>query len=113
MLTREDYADIKLTFAQNSAFAEFKTLGGFQAAVAANPHKIGEVEDIYVEERRPAGGSFPRGGGNVRGGARGDFNRPAGQGRGNFNKDAPRGGFTGGRGRGSLTPRGRGASQAA
>jgi hypothetical protein len=99
----------KANIPQNSAFVEFKTIAGFQAAVAANPHKVGGQEDIYVEERRPAGQFNQRGG--ARGG-RGGFER-TGQGRGgSFNKDAPRGSFPGGRGRGgSVTPRGgRGAA---
>ncbi|KAE9989926.1 hypothetical protein EG327_002113 [Venturia inaequalis] len=94
--------------AKNSAFGEFKTLAGFQAAVAANPHSVGGVEDIFVEERRPAVPFNTRGG--ARGG-RGGFERPAGQGRGG---GAPRGAFGGAnRGRGgTATPRGRGAPPA-
>lgn len=94
--------------AKNSAFGEFKTLAGFQAAVAANPHSVGGVEDIFVEERRPAVPFNARGG--ARGG-RGGFERPAGQGRGG---GAPRGSFGGAnRGRGgTATPRGRGTPAA-
>jgi hypothetical protein len=98
--------------AKNSAFAEFKTLAGFQAAIAANPHSVGGVDDIFIEERRPAGQFNPRGGAR---GSRSGFERPAGQGRGgpNFNKDSPRGAFGASRGRGgSVTPRGRGAPAA-
>lgn len=96
--------------AKNSAFGEFKTLAGFQAAVAANPHSVGGVEDIFVEERRPAVPFNARGG--ARGG-RGGFERPAGQGRGGSG-GAPRGAFGGAnRGRGgTATPRGRGTPAA-
>ncbi|KAF2420121.1 hypothetical protein EJ08DRAFT_598565 [Tothia fuscella] len=108
--------------AKNSAFVEFTSVSGFQAAVAANPHKIG-TDTVYVEERRPAGAFSQRGGpGGMRGGARGGFNDRNGPGRGGFgNKDAPRGGYGGpGRGRGgpagngNVTPRGgRGVGTAA
>ncbi|KAF2141999.1 uncharacterized protein K452DRAFT_308407 [Aplosporella prunicola CBS 121167] len=95
---------------KNAAFVEFATQEGFQAAVAANPHKVGD-DTIYVEERRQPGnfGRFPARGGSMRG--RGGADRP-GQGRGGFNKDGGRGGFTP-RGRGgAATPR-RGGGAAA
>ncbi|KAF2756397.1 hypothetical protein EJ05DRAFT_64159 [Pseudovirgaria hyperparasitica] len=100
---------------KNCAFVDFATRAGFQSAVAANPHKIGE-DSVFVEERRVRaaqgnfGNSFPRGG--AQRGGRGDA-RPAGQGRGGFKQDGGRGGFNP-RGRGGTsTPRGRGNSQAA
>ncbi|QDS72023.1 hypothetical protein FKW77_002101 [Venturia effusa] len=95
--------------AKNSAFGEFKTLSGFQAAVAANPHSVSGIDDIVVEERRPAVPFNARGG--ARGG-RGGFERPAGQGRGGGG--APRGVYGGAnRGRGgTATPRGRGTTAA-
>lgn len=90
---------------QKAAFVEFATAKGFNAAVAASPIRVGS-EEVWVEERRVAGGGFaPRGG---RGG-RGGF-----EGRGG----APRGGFggrggRGGQGSGNVTPRGgRGGVQA-
>ncbi|MBE7179619.1 MAG: hypothetical protein INR71_00125 [Terriglobus roseus] len=95
---------------QNCAFVDFATQAGFQAAVNANPHKIGN-EEVFVEERRERPFQFqPRGG--MRGGRGGPEQRP-GQGRGGFNKDAGRGGFQP-RGRGgNTTPRGRGTPQVA
>ncbi|OCK77167.1 hypothetical protein K432DRAFT_304846 [Lepidopterella palustris CBS 459.81] len=106
-----EYLDISRQ--KNCAFVDFVTPAGFQAALNANPHKVG-TEDLYVEERRlrPTGFSnFPRGG--MRGG-RGGPERTGGQGRGGFNKpDSGRGGFSQ-RGRGgNVTPRGgRGGAQA-
>lgn len=92
---------------QNSAFVEFATRAGFQAAVTANPHKIANY-DIIVEERRVS--QYPNQRGNARGN-RSSFDSRAGQGRGNFNKDASRGGGFTSRGRGgSTTPRSRGAA---
>ncbi|KAF2399384.1 hypothetical protein EJ06DRAFT_538305 [Trichodelitschia bisporula] len=84
---------------KNSAFVEFSNIAGFNAAVAANPHKFGN-DNVYVEERRTPGGFAPRGG--ARGG-RGGF-----EGRG----QAPRtfgGGKEGPRGGGFNAPAGRGA----
>lgn len=101
-----------VTKKQNSAFVEFSTRAGFQAAVAANPHRIGNHE-IYVEERRV--NAFPGNRGNVRGNRNSFDGRTAGQGRGgavNTNRDTSRGGFAP-RGRGSsATPRGRGTATA-
>jgi len=90
---------------QNSAFVEFSTRAGFQAAVAANPHKIAGHE-IFVEERRV--NAFPNNRGNTRGNRQSFDGRPAGQSRGGtFNKDSNRGNFAP-RGRGpSAAPRGR------
>lgn len=69
---------------KNCAFVDFATVAGFQAAVNANPHTVGDNQ-IFVEERRlrpQSFGGFQRGGGAPRG--RGD--RPVGQGRGGFNR---------------------------
>jgi hypothetical protein len=90
-----------LTATQNSAFVEFVTRAGFEAAVAANPHKLAN-ENIYVEERRMQGQPGQRG--SFRGGA----------GRGGFDNRG-RGSFGGPRGRGGApAPRGaRGGAQAA
>jgi len=97
-----------LTSIQNSAFVEFSTRVGFQAAVAANPHKIAGHE-IFVEERRV--NTFPNNRGNTRGNRQSFDGRTAGQGRGGtFNKDANRGNFAP-RGRGATAaPRGRGTA---
>ena len=87
-----------LTKSQNSAFVEFTTVQGFQAAVAANPHRLGD-HDVIVEERRPSG--YPSRG-NIRGGAP---NRPNVENR----QNAGRGGFRGdGASRGNFGNRGRG-----
>jgi hypothetical protein len=105
---------------QNCAFVEFATPSGYNAALAANPHQIGS-EQIYVEERRPRpnafGGSnsgFSRGGANAgrgRGGA-GLLGRTASQ-SGIFPKDAGRGTVQQRGGKtGSITPKGRGQTQA-
>ena len=88
---------------------EYGTPEGYQAAAAANPHKIGG-EEIYVEPRRPKAGAY---GGNGYTGPRGGMNQ---RGRGNFEQGRPgsqggRGNFGQTRGRGGA-PRGRGASQA-
>jgi hypothetical protein len=73
---------------------EFATVAGFNACVAANPHKIGS-DNIYVEERRPAAAT--QRGGSVRGRGGAGFDSRTNQGRG---------GFTGGKGEGA--PRGGG-----
>ena len=91
---------------QNSAFVEFATRVGFQAAVAANPHKIAN-HDIFVEERRV--NQYPNQRGNVRGN-RNSFDGRTSQTRGTFTKDASRGGFTSRARGGSTTPRGRGTA---
>jgi hypothetical protein len=94
---------------KNSAFVEFANVAAFNAAVAANPHKVGN-ENIYVEERRPAA-NFASQRGSARGGRGGaaNFEGRSNQGR-NFNgaktEGAPRaGGFNNreGRGRGGNT----------
>ncbi|KAF2815292.1 uncharacterized protein BDZ99DRAFT_472591 [Mytilinidion resinicola] len=89
-----EYCDISRQ--KNCAFVDFKTVAGFQAAVAANPHKV-NGEDINVEERRLRPGNFPfqRGGLRGRGG-------PGGPGRGNFPPRGGRGNM--GRGRGAPPP---------
>lgn len=75
---------------KNCAFIEYSTPAGYQAAFAANPHKVG-AETVHVDPRRPKIPGFPgsfnnnRGGMNNRG--RGGFqNRGPGNqnGRGNF-----------------------------
>lgn len=86
-----------VAYEQKAAFVEYKTVAGFNAAVAANPHRVGS-EDVWVEERRVTGGGFARGGG-ARGG-RGGFEGRGGAGRGGF---GPRGGRGGS---GNVTPRG-------
>lgn len=78
---------------------DFKTPAGFQAAVAANPHNVNDVE-IKIEERRTRPneqfrGGFPRGGApRGRGGASGQGPRGGFQprGRGGPARGAPRGG---------------------
>lgn len=102
------YFDINRS--KNCAFIEYKEPAGYQAAAAANPHKVAG-EDIYVEPRRPKAGAY---GGNGYAGGRGGI---AGRGRGGFEqgRGSPsqgRGTFGQSRGRGGA-PRGRGASQAA
>ncbi|KAF4554236.1 Nuclear transport factor 2 (NTF2) domain-containing protein [Elsinoe fawcettii] len=90
---------------KNCAFVDFKTPEGYQAAVAANPHQLGN-ERIVVEERRLKPGSYPY---VPRGGMRGGRGAPnQGPNRGSF--QGGRGGGYGGRGRGGATgsPRGRG-----
>ena len=94
---------------QNCAFVDFATPAAFQAAVNANPHKVGD-ENIYVEERRLRPNQFPFQRGGVRG--RGQ-DRAGGPGRGGFKNEGGRGGFVP-RGRGgNVTPRARGGPQAA
>ncbi|KAL3425220.1 NTF2 and RRM domain-containing protein [Phlyctema vagabunda] len=104
------YFDINRS--KNCAFVEYKEPAGYQAAAAANPHKV-SGEDIYVEPRRPKAGAY--GGNGYNGGRGGIANRgrggfeqgrgPPSQGRGNF------GGQN--RGRGGAPRGARGASQAA
>ncbi|EXJ87027.1 hypothetical protein A1O3_03984 [Capronia epimyces CBS 606.96] len=108
---------------KNCAFVEFTEPAGYAAAVAANPHTVG-TEQIYVEERRPRptayGGrdaNYSRGGNNAgrgRGGAQVAQGGRSGS-QTNFPKDAGRGsGFQqrGGKS-GTVTPKGRGQTQAA
>ncbi|KAI7285156.1 hypothetical protein KC345_g1881 [Hortaea werneckii] len=94
---------------KNCAFVDFATPAGYSAAVAANPHQIGN-EKLYVEERRVRPGSTPyvprgqfqggRGGrGGMQGAPRGGF-----QGRGGYAPRGGRGGPAGG------APRGRGGA---
>ncbi|KAK5126634.1 hypothetical protein LTR85_009568 [Meristemomyces frigidus] len=99
---------------KNCAFVDFKTPEAYNAAVAANPHTLGN-DRFYVEERRIRPGSAPyvprgsfqgnRGRGGMQGPPRGSFQG----GRGGFG-NAPRGA----RG-GAPAPRGaaRGGAQAA
>jgi len=107
------YFDINRS--KNCAFVEYSTPEGYQAAAAANPHKVGG-EDIYVEPRRPKAGAYggngytrPRGGMNQHGRGNFDQGRPGNQGgRGNFNQNRGRGGPAqgaprGGRGTGQAT----------
>ncbi|KAG9241139.1 hypothetical protein BJ878DRAFT_246949 [Calycina marina] len=104
------YFDINRS--KNCAFVEYEDAEGYQAAQAANPHKV-SGESIYVEARRPKNGAYggssyngPRGGINNRG--RGGFEqgRPGNQGgRGNFGQQT--------RGRGGGATRGRGVSTTA
>ncbi|KAK1249883.1 hypothetical protein MKX08_009886 [Trichoderma sp. CBMAI-0020] len=96
--------------AKNCAFVEYKTVEGYQAALAGKNLTV-NGENIVVEPRRPKantyGGNFGAGRGNASGRGRGGFdgNRPGGQ--------NARGNFTGqGRGRGGAA-RGRGGAQAA
>ncbi|OCK87950.1 uncharacterized protein K441DRAFT_331977 [Cenococcum geophilum 1.58] len=94
---------------KNCAFVDFATPAAFQAAVNANPHKVGD-DNIYVEERRLRSNQFPFQRGGMRG--RGQ-DRPGGPGRGGFKNEGGRGGFVP-RGRGgNVTPRARGGPQAA
>ncbi|KAF4511386.1 hypothetical protein G6O67_003190 [Ophiocordyceps sinensis] len=96
---------------KNCAFVEYKTVEGYQAAVASNPHTV-NGENIIVEPRRPkatayGGSNYGSGRGNASGRGRGGFDGTRGGGPGNS-----RGGFTGqNRGRGGM-PRGRGGPQA-
>ncbi|UKZ63602.1 uncharacterized protein TrAtP1_004829 [Trichoderma atroviride] len=96
--------------AKNCAFVEYKTVEGYQAALAGKNLTV-NGENIVVEPRRPKantyGGNFGAGRGNASGRGRGGFdgNRPGGQ--------NARGNFPGqGRGRGGAA-RGRGGAQAA
>ncbi|KAJ6164360.1 hypothetical protein N7470_003032 [Penicillium chermesinum] len=86
---------------KNCAFVEFADPAGYAAAVAANPHQIGD-EQIFVEERR-RNGFGPNGFNNGRGNGRGRGDRAGSQGRGGFQRD----------GRGGFAPRGRGGNVAA
>ncbi|KAI0166617.1 hypothetical protein GGR57DRAFT_496878 [Xylariaceae sp. FL1272] len=108
-----DLAYFDINRSKNCAFVEFKTIAGYQAAVAANPHVI-NGENIVVEPRRPkpaayGGSNYSAGRGNAQSrGGRGGFEggRSGSQGgRGNF------GGQN--RARGGMPRGGRGASQAA
>lgn len=98
---------------QNCAFVEYKTVEGYQAAVAANPHVV-NGENIVVEPRRPKSAAF---GGNNFSSSRG--NATGGRGRGGFDGNRTggqannsRGNFSGqNRGRGGAA-RGRGGAQA-
>ncbi|KAF2234045.1 hypothetical protein EV356DRAFT_515718 [Viridothelium virens] len=111
--TLEKYGEIAyfdISRQKNCAFVDFATPAGYQAAVAANPHVLGN-DRIFVEERRLRPGSYPyvpRGRGDMRGGRGG--NGPRDGGRGGFQQKpafAPRG-------RGAnVGARGRGAAQAA
>ncbi|KAI0455378.1 hypothetical protein F5B21DRAFT_472116 [Xylaria acuta] len=96
---------------KNCAFVEFKTITGYQAAMAANPHVV-NGENIVVEPRRPKAGAY--GGSNYNAG-RGNLHNRGGRGgfdSGRSGSHGSRGSFSGqNRGRGGLT-RGRGASQA-
>lgn len=95
-----------LTFGyQNCAFVEYKTVEGYQAALA-NKNLTVNGENIVVEPRRPKsnayGGNFGAGRGNA-----------SGRGRGGAGGQNPRGNFTGQvRGRGGAA-RGRGGAQVA
>ncbi|QUC19786.1 uncharacterized protein UV8b_04027 [Ustilaginoidea virens] len=95
---------------KNCAFVEFKTVEGYQATVAANPHLVNGVE-IVVEPRRIKATTY---GGNTYNAGRG--NASGGRGRGGFdgNRNASgsqRGNFSGpNRGRGGAA-RGRGGAQ--
>ncbi|KAI9893610.1 MAG: hypothetical protein M1814_006406 [Vezdaea aestivalis] len=106
---------------KNCAFAEFATVTGYNAAIAANPHRV-NGESIVVEERRPRANAYggsaynPNRNGPNRG--RGSFDARAGgqNGRGGFQRDGGRGGGNYGQGRGrggNSTPRGRGGGQTA
>ncbi|EMC94607.1 hypothetical protein BAUCODRAFT_35841 [Baudoinia panamericana UAMH 10762] len=78
---------------KNCAFVDFKTPDGYQAAVAANPHQLGN-DKLFVEERRMRPGSTPY--------------IPN---RGPYSHNRGRGDFRGGRG--GFPPRGRGAPRGA
>lgn len=112
---------LNISRAKNCAFVEFEEPSGFNAAVAANPHKIGS-EQIFVEERRPGppnafGGNNPgfnRGGAHA-GRGRGGSVLPGrtGSQSGNLPRDAGRGSFQQRGGKtGNVTPKGRGQVQA-
>lgn len=87
---------------KNCAFVEFKTVAGYQAAAAANPHVV-NGENIVVEPRRPKAGAY--GGSNYNTGRGGPHNRG---GRGGF--DGGRTGSHGSRGSFGGQPRGRGGA---
>ena len=99
-----------LTSRQNCAFVEYKTIEGYQAAVASNPHVV-TGENIVVEPRRPkstayGGSNYGSGRGNASGRGRGGFDGQRGGGQGS------RGNYSGqNRGRGGIA-RTRGGSQA-
>lgn len=82
---------------------EYSSPAGYQAAAAANPHKLDGESFIYVEARRPKAAAY--GGTGYNGAGRGGMN---GRGRGNFDG---RPGSQGGRG--SFAGRGRGGAGAA
>ncbi|KAL6866885.1 hypothetical protein J3F83DRAFT_91925 [Trichoderma novae-zelandiae] len=91
--------------AKNCAFVEYKTVEGYQAALAGKNLTV-NGENIVVEPRRPKsntyGGNFGAGRGNA-----------SGRGRGGAGGPNPRGNFTGqARGRGGAA-RGRGGAQVA
>lgn len=93
---------------KNCAFVEYKTVEGYQAAVAANPHVV-NGENIIVEPRRLkatayGGSNYGSGRGNASGRGWGGFNGGRG------GQGSSRGGFAQNRGRSGM-PRGRGASQ--
>ncbi|KAK5171893.1 uncharacterized protein LTR77_003530 [Saxophila tyrrhenica] len=95
-----DVADHK-----NCAFVDFKTLEGYNAAIAANPHVISD-ENLYVEKRKfLPGATAYNGRGRGRGGVGQGPPRGGFQGRGGY--QGPRGGRGGGPGG---APRGRGSS---
>ncbi|RAL60715.1 hypothetical protein DID88_009821 [Monilinia fructigena] len=75
------YFDINRS--KNCAFVEYANASGYQAAVQANPHKIGE-ETIYVEPRRPKSTAY--GGNSYSSGGRGGINQ---RGRGGFEQGRP------------------------
>ncbi|PQE18149.1 hypothetical protein CJF30_00009319 [Rutstroemia sp. NJR-2017a BBW] len=92
---------------KNCAFVEYANAAGYQAASAANPHKVGD-ETIYVEPRRPKANAY---GGNGYSGGRGGMNQ---RGRGGFEQgrsgsQSGRGNFGPGRGRGGAGGASRGA----
>ncbi|EXJ88224.1 hypothetical protein A1O1_05154 [Capronia coronata CBS 617.96] len=115
----ERYGELKyfdVSRPKNCAFVEFADPAGYAAAVAANPHTVG-TEQIYVEERRPRPNAY--GGSNARAATTSTRGRGGGQtGRSgsqtNFPKDAGRGGaFPRAAKSGTVTPKGRGQTQAA
>lgn len=108
-LSKVERDPLTCTF-QNCAFVEYKTVEGYQAAVASNPHVV-NGENIIVEPRRPkatayGGSNYGSGRGNASGRGRGGFDGARGGGPGNA-----RGNFSGqNRGRGGVA-RGRGGPQ--
>ncbi|KAG5980914.1 hypothetical protein E4U55_003518 [Claviceps digitariae] len=95
---------------KNCAFVEFKTLEGYSAAIAANPHHVNGV-DIIVEPRRQKSNTY---GGNSYNAHRGNASGGRGRGGSDGNRNGqgnPRGNFSGqNRGRGGAA-RGRGGAQ--